>query len=176
MLFDNDVPKNNRSQRWGRRAAAAGGLMCLLSFPILFRLHIVRGSSMEPTVFPGDVLVTVAHSCWTIFGQARRNDVVIVRRANDRIAIVKRLVGLPRETVRLTGGELFVNGEQVHSPYVDRGNHVNDYYSVNLTDNQYWVLGDNRSNSVDSRQLGPIRRDELLEHVVLVIARARRQM
>lgn len=126
---------------------------------------IVSGASMEPTLMPHEYLVIDELSYR--FQEPRRGDVIIFRYPLDpAIFFVKRVVGLPGETVDIRDGHVFVRmGEgkvvQLEEPYVEPEHRTRESSVITLEDNEYFVLGDNRSQSSDSRVWGPVTRDHI---------------
>ncbi len=122
---------------------------------------IVDGESMCPTLNPGDVVQA------KISYVKARGDVVIITDDSGSNA-VKRIVGLPGETVTVYRGHVYVNGQRLFEPYLDqdsctfKNNQKNEPAAVwHLDADQYFVLGDNRCGSCDSRHYGPLRRSEI---------------
>jgi signal peptidase I len=72
--------------------------------------------------------------------------------------LVKRVVGLPGETISAHGGRIYIDGEQLSEPYLPKGTVTSNFFPVTLSPAHYWVMGDNRGNSKDSRVFGPISR------------------
>ena len=120
--------------------------------------------SMAPTLQKGDYITVDTRS----FKQdGIRADGLYVFTLNDEYGTkyIKRIVGLPGDTIELTEGRLVRNGQVVIEPYLapadaSRG-HGRDLAQITLGGDQYFVLGDNRANSRDSRYLGPIAKDQL---------------
>jgi signal peptidase I len=75
---------------------------------------------------------------------------------------IKRVIGLPGDVVEGRGGKVFVNGRELVEPYLPRGVTTSDFAPVKLSDDQLWVMGDNRSRSLDSRSFGPIERSTIV--------------
>lgn len=122
---------------------------------------IVEGKSMCPTLNPGDFIQARASYVKT------RGDVVIITDDSGSDA-VKRIVALPGEAITLCGGEVYVNGRRLLEPYLGPGtstlknNQKNERPGVwQLGADQYFVMGDNRFESCDSRHYGPIRQSEI---------------
>lgn len=80
---------------------------------------------------------------------------------------VKRVIGLPGETVESRGGKVYVNGREVVEPYLPAGTSTSDFAPVVVPENSVWVLGDNRANSADSRVFGAIRESTIVGRVVV---------
>ena len=80
---------------------------------------------------------------------------------------VKRVLALPGESVEAHGGKVFVNGLEVVEPYLPPGTQTTDFAAVTVPEGRLWVMGDNRSNSADSRVFGPIRESTVVGRVVI---------
>lgn len=80
---------------------------------------------------------------------------------------VKRVIALPGEVVEAHDGKVWVNGQEVVEPYLPPGSTTTDFAPVTVPDDRVWVMGDNRSNSADSRQFGPIAESTIVGRVVL---------
>ena len=72
--------------------------------------------------------------------------------------LVKRVIGLPGETISAHSGHIYVGSKQLSEPYLPAGTVTTDFRPVTLSPDHYWVMGDNRGNSKDSRVFGPISR------------------
>lgn len=122
----------------------------------------IPSESMAPTLQPGDsVLVTKL-----AYDGPSRGDVVAFD--DGRGVTIKRTVGVAGDTVAVRDGVLFVDGEPVREPYVDYGLTDATFSSpVVVPKGHVFVMGDNRTNSLDSRSFGPIPRDRILGKVSL---------
>jgi len=126
----------------------------------------VQGESMEPTLQNGDNLIV--DKITYRFNDPQRFDIIVFpfKYKNDTFYI-KRIIGLPGETVQITkDGKIYINEEELKEGYgkevmLDPGN---AYTAITLGDNEYFVLGDNRNNSSDSRStsVGLIHRDDII--------------
>lgn len=129
---------------------------------------IVDGDSMSPTLNPGDVVQA------KVLYVITRGDVVTLT-DDSGLDAIKRVIGLPDEVVTIYGGEVYVNGRRLLEPYLERdtrtlrNNQKNEPAVVwHLAAGEYFVMGDNRYGSWDSRHYGPIRRSEI--HGVVAVA------
>jgi len=80
---------------------------------------------------------------------------------------VKRVIALPGEVVEARDGHVFVNGKQVVEPYLPAGMQTADFTPVTVPPGRLWVMGDNRSNSSDSRAFGPIRESSIVGRAIV---------
>ncbi len=103
------------------------------------------------------------------FGPSRGQVVVLYRPEYNEDALIKRVVGLPGETVEVRGGAVWINGQVLSEPYLNgvTTDRCDRYCTVTLAANQYFVMGDNRPHSNDSRSFGPITADQIVGEVVL---------
>lgn len=115
----------------------------------LIQPFYVEGASMEPNFYDKEYLIIDEISYR--FNEPQRGDVVVFRNPkNTKQYYIKRVIALPGETVRIESGLVFVNDQEIVEPYVaDLSGQ--SFASLALADDQYFVLGDNRSVSQDSR-------------------------
>jgi signal peptidase I len=104
------------------------------------------------------------------FGSPHRGDVIVFEYPKDTSEdFVKRIVGVPGDTVQVaTNGQVSVNGVAINEPYVNDLGNPYGATTVTLNPNQYFVLGDNRGDSSDSRAWGPVPRNDIIGRAELV--------
>ena len=124
---------------------------------------IVHGASMENTLHNQDIMFLDKIGT-KVFG-IKRFDIVVVD--TDDSKIIKRVIGLPGETVEYRDNTLYINGKEVKDDHSERI--TADFGPFVLDDNSYYVLGDNRTNSVDSRMIGPISKNKIIGHARFII-------
>jgi signal peptidase I len=131
---------------------------------------IVSGSSMVPTFQDGQYLVIDEISYFA--GTPKRDDVVVFRNPkNTKVFFIKRIIGLPGETVDVKGKDVFItnkeypNGFKLDEPYVKNISDSDTHFP--LSDNEYFVMGDNRPASSDSRYWGAVSKNLLIGRVFL---------
>ena len=125
-------------------------------------LYVVQGHSMSPTFTEGDRLL-VRRTPRRTFSFAR-GDVVVVRDGSDGDRRhLKRLIGFPREKIRQLDGVLLLNDRPLDEDYLGGLPAVIglEDETWNLGDGEFFLMGDNRAHSTDSRQLGPVRLDNI---------------
>lgn len=132
---------------------------------------IVSGSSMYPTFTNGQYLI-VDEISYRI-KEPQRNDVIVFRYPNDtKKFFIKRIIGLPNETVKINGNEVTIenkehpDGFKLDQSYVKNFSY-NNVTNFQLKNNEYFVLGDNRSSSSDSRYWGAVNKDLVIGKVFL---------
>jgi signal peptidase I len=119
------------------------------------RIHAVSGWSMCPSLTPGDLLIAIALPEPVLFRLLRRGHMVIWEAPIGALA-VKRVIGLPGESLKLVDGHLFVSGVHMPGPYVSKSGWRHDDASAVLDRTEIFLAGDNRRASSDSRLLGPV--------------------
>ena len=158
-----------------------------------FELVRVDGQSMNNTLADGEIMFVTKFdyaTTWLSFpwqdaetkekaarittgGDPRRFDVVICRYpGRGDTNFVKRVVGLPGDTVEIRDGYLYVNGTEYDEPYISdayRSGLLNNYGPCTVPEGEFFVMGDHRNNSNDSRSQGTISRDMIIGHVRTVL-------
>lgn len=129
----------------------------------IFTPVVVNGPSMMNTLHNGDVMIL--DKIGMKLGGIKRFDIVVIQTGKTKI--IKRVIGLSGETISYKNNKLYINGKEVSD------NHSNeityDFEEVKIPDGEYYVLGDNRTDSVDSRILGTIHKNEILGHATFII-------
>lgn len=172
-----------RTGRWVTRAAVIGCVLIAVAMVTAFALnplgvsshdprerifgigiYRIPGSSMAPTLKPGEILLVRAGA--RAAASAQRGDIVTFRPPHHPDQRwVKRLVGLPGETIELHAGRLLLDGKEFAEPYVAPQNagmsYSRDFGPVRVPRGHVFLLGDNRDNSEDSRYWGPAPRTAL---------------
>ncbi|MBI4122622.1 MAG: signal peptidase I [Parcubacteria group bacterium] len=133
----------------------------------LIKPFYVNGASMEPSYFDREYLIIDEISYR--FNEPSRGEVVVFKYPGDeRQFFIKRVIGLPGERVVVGSGavtvynESFPDGVTLEEPYLAQGTETAGSIDVTLGADEYFVLGDNRDASLDSRRFGPLPRREIV--------------
>ena len=130
------------------------------------KITVMQEGSMDPTLNAGDVLL-VDRMAYR-FSTPKRGDIIVYKTGDDKKASthIKRIIGLPGETVQIVDGYIYINGKQLDEHY---GNEIIEEAGmaaepVTLGEDEYFVMGDNRNNSNDAREWEThyVSRDEVL--------------
>lgn len=130
-------------------------VMGLITHYFFYSVLIVRGKSMEPNFIDGDVMLVDKISYQ--INNPRRGDVVAMYfpgEASKRF--IKRVVGLPGEKIKISNSKLYINNGLIDEPYLSEGTATLPDTDRQLSADEYFVMGDNRTNSSDSRAWGPV--------------------
>ncbi|WP_226846688.1 signal peptidase I [Dehalogenimonas etheniformans] len=137
----------------------AGALIIFLLFQVTLQNSIVDGSSMEPNLMNGDRLLVSKVSY--VFSEPKRGDIVIFPSPySDGREFIKRIIGLPGETVQIVSGEVRINGTLIDEPYLVNKD-TRSYPATVIPTGEYFVMGDNRPVSLDSRQGWTVKRADI---------------
>jgi signal peptidase I len=147
--------------------------VALLVQAYLVKPYRIPSQSMENTLLIGD-RVLVDRISWR-FGEPHRGDIVVFHSPFKGPVLIKRIIGMPGDTVSLSGGHVYINGHPLKEPYVRRVDgqpEPTDPFSNGLPwsleepfhvpAGHYFMMGDNRTDSGDSREFGPVARNQLV--------------
>ncbi len=157
------------------KAIIIAGLIAFLLHTFVFSLVLVDGASMNPTLSDSERLILNKTSY--VVKEPERADIVVFHVYNSE-DYIKRVIGLPGETIEMRADQLFINGEPVDEPYLAAAkstyNEVGiylteDFGPIKINDDHLFVMGDNRRNSSDSRAIGSIDKKELIGKVSIRI-------
>lgn len=130
---------------------------------IIIRTYIatpvrVDGNSMRKTLADGDILLLYK------MAKFERNDIIVLDEKEDEEIIIKRIIALPGETIKIQNGKIYINDKEYNDEFAYGD--TSDYEQVTLGENEYFILGDNRLISKDSRYFGTITEDEIIGKIV----------
>lgn len=120
---------------------------------------MVSGPSMQPTLKGGEVMIL------NKLGSIDRLDIVVVDIESEEI--IKRVIAMPGETISCENGILYVNGKKFEEEFSQGRTY--DFKKVTLKDDEYFVMGDNREDSLDSRKLGAFKKEQIEGTASLVL-------
>ena len=154
-------------------------LTCLLlSFVNLFcEKVVVIGTSMYSTLREGELGLLIKKE---VSPKIEREDIIVFtkHRGSEKINVVKRVIGLPGETLEIKeDGQIYINDNLISQDFLDEYQLLktyvgldSTYMKVTLQDDEYYVLGDNRFNSQDSRYEGPVKKNAILGKLIFTYA------
>ncbi|NLT42177.1 MAG: signal peptidase I [Anaerolineae bacterium] len=121
----------------------------------------VDGHSMEPTLRDGQYLM-VNKLAYRLGAPGRGDIVVFPSPQEGGKALIKRVIGLPGEEIAVVSGQVYINGARLAEPYLAVNHGVSNFGPLVLQNGEYLVMGDNRTNSNDSRNFGPVHESALI--------------
>lgn len=140
-------------------------IVCFVVFHYVLLPARVDGISMAPTY--RNHSINLVNQLAYLWHQPRRGDVVAVRAwAGKHLMLMKRIIGLPGETVRFNNGRVFINGELLREPYEKRPCHWT-LPPVKLGPRQYFIVGDNRTMPWRDHYFGKVDRDRIVGKMLL---------
>lgn len=133
-------------------------VMLALSLNAVFNISLVSGESMYPTYHSGDI--TIANK----LEKPMNGDIITFYEdiKGKRELLIKRVCGVPGDVISISEGVLYRNGSRIEESYLEEGiDTTMDTKEIKLGDDEYWVMGDNRYFSYDSRYFGPIKAGDI---------------
>lgn len=180
LLARSDRPASRRSRRRSPLrnaiewiAVIAGALVVALVIKtFLFQAFYIPSESMEPTLTEGD-RVLVNKLSYDLHDVNRGDVIVFERPPNEPVSeiedLIKRVVGLPGDTVEGRDGRVYVNGTPLEEPYLPSGVLTDPFAPIEVPEGHVFVMGDNRGNSRDSRVFGPISEDLIVGRAFITV-------
>jgi signal peptidase I len=133
----------------------------------LFQPFYIPSGSMEPALIPGDRIIV--NKLVYRFSEPERGDVIVFRYPlNQNKDYIKRIVAMGGERIQVVDSRLLINNQLTAEPYLPPALIYNDFGPVDVPPGTYFVLGDNRNNSQDSRIWGPLPRDYVVGEAVVI--------
>jgi signal peptidase I len=140
-------------------------IVIFFTLQVTVQSFIIVGASMQPNFHEGERLLI--NKAVYKFRQPERGEVIIFHPpTNQQADYIKRIIGLPGESVEIREGKVYIHKEdgsveQLVEPYITELA-MRDFKGDEIPQNKYFVLGDNRNNSNDSRSFGPVSREEII--------------
>lgn len=142
------------------------GILIFILRTYIANPFIVKGASMEPTFHNNNYLIVDQLSYK--LKDPSRGDVIVLRSTRNRDFLIKRIIGLPGEKVSMREGKITItntenpDGIVIPDDHVEPKRQTNQTFTFSLGPTEYFVMGDNRIESSDSREWGPLERDHIV--------------
>ncbi|MBQ9815323.1 MAG: signal peptidase I [Lachnospiraceae bacterium] len=142
-------PKLYNVLDWVKIIVVALGVALIINFFVMINSTVPSGS-MEPTIMTDSRMLGLRLAY--LFSEPKQGDIIIFKYPDDTTQIfVKRIIGVPGDVVEIKGGVTYVNGEALEEPYLKETPVAKDFGPFEVPEKCYFVMGDNRNNSRDSR-------------------------
>lgn len=129
---------------------AVGIIVLVIVFKMILMPGRIPSGSMEPTLNVGDI--AIANGLAYINKEPQRGDIIVFRtEESGSETLIKRIIGIPGDCINFVDGYVYINGELVYEEYLPEDTETNSYKDFEVPDGCYFVMGDNRDNSYDSR-------------------------
>ena len=158
---------------WVRDIVIAIIIAAIILF--FFKPIIIQQESMQPTFYSNDYVV-VSKQSYSIVGDIERGDVIVFRSSlldenGDQKSLIKRVIGLPGDTIEIKNGYVILNGVTIQEDYLAEQGVSGEMEQITVDEGKIFVMGDNRAVSQDSRspEVGQVDQDTVIGKVVLRI-------
>lgn len=142
----------------------------LIVYLLILRPHRIKGQSMHPNFPDGEYLLTQKITYYR--ENPKRGDVIVFKPPISEDEFIKRVIAVPGETVSVKEGKVYVNGQLLKEDYINvytsGGSFLADGDEYIVPEGEYFVMGDNRPHSSDSRAWGPIKKKDITGKAWLV--------
>jgi signal peptidase I len=174
-MASNHLPRPELRQRGFLREIVSAAVFFIAMFTLLqlaMPRSIVHGRSMEPNFAEGQYLVISRVNY--LFGDPERGDIVVFNSPAadpDEPSLIKRVIGLPGDSIEFREGETYINGVRLDEPYINEPcfsyQCPSEETPIVLGQDEYFMMGDNRNVSQDSREFGPVPRANIIGEVLV---------
>lgn len=130
----------------------------ILNLTGVITIGIVNGESMLNTFHDGDFVIAVKQSSY------KNNDIVFAENTDKTYEVIKRVIATPGQTIQIINGQVYIDDVLLKEDYLSSNKDIT-INKIILGKNQYYIMGDNRNNSYDSRNYGPVTIDKILGKV-----------
>jgi signal peptidase I len=160
-LKKKDTKKGKKSMiRELLETVISAGIIAFIIITFIGQVTVVRGASMEPTLHDNERLI--ANKISYRFETPERSEIIIFRPPlGIKRNYIKRIIGIPGDKIEIAKGEIYLNDKKLEEPYVKNRSYENMPPTI-VPDNSFFVLGDNRPNSSDSRYWGFVPRKNVV--------------
>jgi len=135
-------------------------LLIFLGVHFTLESRQVDGSCMEPNLYTGQRVLVCKAAYW--FGDPHRGDVIVFRKPGEpERVLIKRIIGMPGDRLEIQDGQVYIGDELLEEPYIKEST-SSDYSSIEIPMGHYFVMGDNRDYSSDSRSWGTMPRENII--------------
>lgn len=141
-----------------------------VTYLFLVQPAAVVGASSYPTIKTGEKVFAEKVS-YHLHNPERGDFVILESPRNPEVDFIKRIVGLPGERIMIQDGKVFINGQVLEEKYISSGtftgpeNYLSENQELLIPDGYYFVMGDNREHSSDSRDFGPVSKEKIVGKV-----------
>ena len=148
------------------------GAIFAITYLFIAQPNKVSGNSMVPNFHDGDYILT--EKITYKFGEPQKGDTIVLKNPrNTEQDFIKRVIGTPSDTIAVQNDSVYINGQKINESYLPRGTEteggkfLREGESLRIGINLYFALGDNRGASSDSREWGPVTKDNIIGKVFL---------
>lgn len=139
----------------------------LLTYYLVVQVFVIKGVSMDPN-FANQELILVNRISYYFVSPSRGDSIVFIFPGTRSDRYIKRIIGLPGETIQISNDEIKINGHQLKEDYLPADFKTLGETNLRLKSDQFFVLGDNRELSNDSRIWGPLERSQIIGQAQLI--------
>jgi len=168
------MKRNNRDTKKGKKSmirelletVISAGIIAFIIITFIGQVTVVKGASMEPTLHNNERLI--ANKISYRFETPERGEIIIFRPPLEiKRNYIKRIIGIPGDKIEIANGEIYLNDKKLEEPYVKNRSYENMPPTI-VPDDSFFVLGDNRPNSSDSRYWGFVPRKNVVGRAWIV--------
>lgn len=128
-------------------------------------IAIVDGSSMENTIHHGDILI-INKKSYSVSSPQRYDIINVYAPYKYDNFLVKRIIGLPGDILEINDSILYINGEKIYEQYIKEAMNIPYYLKLKIPKDKFFIMGDNRNVSLDSRYFGLIKSEDIQGKVI----------